>query len=76
VDLVADVLAVHRLSVQRDFGTDPAGERWRWVCMCGSRSGGPSGYKDAVRGSERHVAERVVEALAHGAPAVAGEVAG
>jgi hypothetical protein len=24
----------------------------------------------------RHVAERVVEALAHGAPAVAGEVAG
>jgi hypothetical protein len=81
VDLIVEVLAQHRtrdVSAHGDDGRQLVG--FRYQCGCGGWDGDPFDPMDddawlAARAAAlRHEAERVAEALADGAPAVAGEV--
>lgn len=79
VDLIVEALDRHRVT---DVGPRAWGEqapRWRWVCRCGW-AGVVFDVRDAdarapaLAAAVRHVAERVAEALRHGAPETAQPV--
>lgn len=71
-DLIANTLDQHYVST--DWFRRRGG--WAWSCSC--LTDGEDTYPDgdgARRSGARHQAEQVAEALAHGAPQPAGEVA-